>query len=168
MYGLQCLNWNLYFHFGIHKNTKGMVPHWCGNLFQKDQLFEQTWCIHWAHPLAMVFSLTIQDGSTPVPGYRSQKGFRNRQRAADSLQERSCHPAFLLMSCWPQFTCMASWWGHHYREQPCCRATGVCGRRGISAVAEQYLRLRLAGMKAQQPSFSQTVTPFFPSSSQCS
>lgn len=105
MYGLQCLNWNLYFHFGTHKNTTGMVPYWYGNLFQKDQLFEQTWCIHWAHPLAMVFSLTIQVGSNPVPGYRSQKGFRNRQRTADSLQERRCHPAFLLMSCWQQFTC---------------------------------------------------------------
>lgn len=105
MYGLQCLNWNLYFHFGTHKNTKGMVPHWCGTYSKKaSSLFKHdasTGLTLW------LWSSVSPVGSTPGPGYRSQKRFRNRQKATDSLQERSCHPAFLLyhvghnLPAWP-------------------------------------------------------------------
>lgn len=45
-------------------------------------------------PDAMVFVLTIPVGSTPVPGYRSQKGLRKKQKPEATFQKEAATQHF--------------------------------------------------------------------------
>lgn len=82
----------------------------------------------------------IPVGSTSVPGNRSQKGLRKRQKAEASLQESSCHPV-ISFDIWMARTNL-----HGLKLVPSLQRTSLCiaksycwRSRGSLVAAEQSL-----------------------------
>lgn len=145
-YTSKCTTYIDFMFILVHtKHWRNMVSHWCGNLFKKVQLFGWIWCIHQVHPLTMVFVLIIPVGSTPVPGNRSQKWLRKRQKAEASLQESSCHTV-ISFDIWMSRTNL-----HGLKLVPSLQRTSLC-------IAKSYCWRSIGSLVAAEQSL-----PFPPS-----